>query len=73
MPTFVIENFELSIQLAIFKVYLAALHDNNLVIVDDGVDPMSDCEDCRGREGLSDRRLDQEVSLEINRGRGLVQ
>jgi hypothetical protein len=40
------------------QVYLSALHDNDLVIVDNGVDSMSDCEDSRGREGLSDRRLD---------------
>ena len=52
---------------------LPALHDHDLVVGGDCVNPVSDREDGARLESLTNRRLYQEVGLEVNRGRGLVQ
>ncbi len=52
---------------------LSALHDDDLVVTDDGVDPVRDGEDGAVCEGLSNRRLYQEVGLKVDGGGGLIQ
>ena len=52
--------------------YIALLHHENSVTAEDGVDPVSDGDDCSVPETLLDHLLYLPVSLRINISRGLL-
>ena len=51
----------------------AFVHDHNAVVVHDGIKSMSDREDGAAFELLTNGRLNEVISLEVDGGGGLVQ